>query len=430
MHFEFDQYRFDPRKGLSRLGEAIHLSPKAARLLHLLLAAGGRVVGKDALAVGVWGIAEVSDDSISRTVYRLRAALQASGGGDVVETRYGSGFRVTTDVRPVRADRLPTALALAQSSNPSAVESLLSARELAARRSPKDLEAAVASVNTAIDLDPAYVSAWTTLADIHVLEAARAVRGAREAGRLARQAADCALVLDPGCAAALAVRGWVIGAIDQRMAEGLAELDNALALDPDHAGTCVLRAWLLQGLRRGDEAVGMMRRALAISPVGAGVNATLAGYLLSAGRFDEALATARELAPRFPTNDNAQAVASTVAAVHGFHDEALAFGVDAAALALHTPSMQTPLAYALARAGRGGEARRLLASIESGPVSQAVFTAPVHLALGDTAAAVACLVEAFELGQPQFLWTADDPRLLPVRDEPRMQQLWAQLARR
>lgn len=176
MHFEFGNYQFDPRKGLSLQGRPVHLAPKASRLLHLLLAAGGRIVGKDALAVGVWGNAEVSDDSISRTVYRLRSAFQASGGPDVVETRYGTGFRVNTDVRPVGDARLSTAQAFAQSSNPSAVEALLATRELAGRRSPQDLDAAIASANVAIDLDPAYVAAWVTLAEIHVLQASRGDR--------------------------------------------------------------------------------------------------------------------------------------------------------------------------------------------------------------------------------------------------------------
>ena len=430
MHFEFGQYLFDPRKGLSLGGRSIHLAPKALRMLHLLLAAGGSVVGKDALAVGVWGSAEVSDDSISRTVYRLRSAFQASGGPDVVETRYGSGFRVTTDVRPVRSQRLSTAQALAQSSNPSAVEAVLAARELAARRSPQDLDAAITSATTAIDLDPSYVAAWTTLAEIHVLQASRAVRPAREAGRLALQAADCALVLDPGCASALALRGWVVAAIEQRLAAGLADLDHAMAIDPDHAGTFVQRAWVLQGARRGDAAVVMMRQAQALNSVGPGVNANLAAHLLLAGRGDEALRAARDLAPRFATIDNAQAVASTVAAVHGLHDEAVAFGAGAVALALHTPAMHTALAYALARAGRGAEARRLLTAIESGPVSQAIFTAPVHLALGDATTAIARLTESCELGQPQFLWSADDPRLAALRGEPVVERLWAQLQRR
>ena len=109
MKYDFGDYAFKADAGLTLRGKPVHLSPIANRLLQLLLAAEGKVVGKEPVVAAIWGETAVADESISRAVYRLRLALQQAGGPDVIETIYGTGFRMLVPVRvvPRKIRRLP-----------------------------------------------------------------------------------------------------------------------------------------------------------------------------------------------------------------------------------------------------------------------------------------------------------------------------------
>ncbi len=74
-------YRFGPfmvdlaRASLLRDGHAVPLRPKSFDLLHCLLRHAGRLVAKDQLMAEVWPGLVVTDDSLTRCVSEVRAAL-------------------------------------------------------------------------------------------------------------------------------------------------------------------------------------------------------------------------------------------------------------------------------------------------------------------------------------------------------------------
>jgi len=426
MQFQFAHYTFDENVGLIFDSQPVHLPPKERGILQVLLEARGQVVCKDDLIFRVWGSNEASDESISRAVYRLRVAMQSSGGPEVVETVYNAGFRVTVPIRVGNLGESSSLAAMTRSMLPNAVAALISAREFLARRTAPDVEASATAARMAISLDPAFSAAWTMLAEIRVFQATRCLRPPREAGWMAKEAARAALELEPQSAPALSIRGWVRVMIDHDGPGGLSDLDNALALDPDYWAANLLRGWAMQACGQQEEAVEMMRRALELNAVGHSVNAILALFLLFAGQHEEALQVALELAKRFPTIDNAQGIASIVCSVHKHHEAAIEFGHRAVLLAPHTPLMQAPLAAALAAAGRHTEARRVLAAIEASrlPPPSASLTA-VYLALGERDRAIASLLDACERGIPQFAWTRDDHRLSALRGDPAVEHAWA-----
>src|ERR1700712_4127151 len=125
MHYEFGGYGFSTEAGLSLRGQPVHLTPKASQLLELLLAADGDVVAKDALVAAMWGGGDVADDSISRSVYRLRSAMLGAGGPDVVATIYGAGFRMNVPIRATLRRSGTTAHAFTQSVHSNAVWTLM-----------------------------------------------------------------------------------------------------------------------------------------------------------------------------------------------------------------------------------------------------------------------------------------------------------------
>ncbi len=426
--FKFANYTFDAHAGLVYDGQPVHLPPKEKGLLQALLGARGQIVRKEDLMVKVWGTSETSDESISRTVYRLRVAMQSSGGPEVVETVYNSGFRVIVPIREVTMKESSSLNALTHSMRPNAIAALISAREFLARQSVGDIEAAANAVRVAISLDPTFSAAWSTLAEIRIFQAVRSLRPPREAGWLAKEAAQTALHIDPQSASALAILGWVRVLIDQDGERGLEDLDRAVSIDPDYWVATMLRGWALQAAGRHEDAVHMMRRALELNSVSHAVNSMLALYLMFAGKPSEGLEVALMLSKRFATVDSSQGIASILASVNGLHDEAVAFGLKAMELAPHTPIMHTPLAYALAYAGRNDEARKVLTSIEDSslPLPTAAM-APVYLALGQREKAITLLQDAYERGVPQFAWTRDDPRLASLRGDLTVERIWSHI---
>ena len=424
--FRFENYTFDTNSGLTYDDEAIHLPPKERGILQLLLAARGQIVRKDELIAKVWTRTDASDESISRAVYRLRGAMQQTGGPIVVETVYRSGFRMKTPVHLSSTSSSNALMATTLSKRPSAVAALISAREFAARRSPEDLEASAAATQMAIGADPSFSAAWSMLAEIRVAQAIRSFKPPREASWLAKEASQAALRLDPESSPALAARGWVRVMIDHDYDRGLNDLNRAIGFDPDFWYCNLLRGWVMQAAGRHEEAIEMMRRALELNPAGHTVNAKLALYLMYAGRLDEALDVALELARRFPTVESALGIACIISSVHGRHEDAIAFGTRAFELAPNIPIMRTPLAAALAFAGRFAEARDALRQIESSllPAPSAAI-AVIYLALGDREAAIQNLLTACRNGVPQFATTRDDPRLASLHGDPVMESAWA-----
>lgn len=426
--YKFAGYSFDAHAGLLFGGRAVHLPPKEKGLLQVLLAARGQIVRKEDLMVKVWGTNETSDESISRTVYRLRVAMQSSGGPEVVETVYNSGFRVTVPIRESTMKESSSLNALTHSMRPNAIAALISAREFLARQSIEDIDAAANAVRLAISLDPTYAAAWATLAEIRMVQAVRSLRPPREAGWLAKEAAQTALNIAPQSAAALSILGWVRVMIDQDCVRGMDDLDRAIAIDPDYWVANLLRGWVLQAAGRMQESVAMMRRTLELNAVSHTVNSMLALYLMLSGACTEALDVSVELARRFPTVDNSQAIASVIASVNGQHEQAVSYGWRAVELAPHTPIMHAPLAHALAFSGRHDEARGVLRAIEESALPQpSASIAPAYLALGERDKAIALLNDASERGIPQFAWTRDDPRLASLRGDPTVERIWSRI---
>ena len=84
------------------------------------------------------------------------------------------------------------------------------------------------------------------------------------------------------------------------------------------------------------------------------------------------------------------------------------------------------MAYACARAGKSDEARALLRQLEErskGGYVPAYDLAIVHLALGEKEAALHWLERAYERHDWALMVLAVEPRLDPLRSEPRFRAL-------
>jgi DNA-binding winged helix-turn-helix (wHTH) protein len=92
--FRFEQFCFDSdQKALLRGGEPVRLTPRAFRLLELLILRRPKAVSKRDLLDYVWCGNIVEEANLKTIVLEIRSALEERGGRpEVIRTVYGYGY--------------------------------------------------------------------------------------------------------------------------------------------------------------------------------------------------------------------------------------------------------------------------------------------------------------------------------------------------
>ncbi len=118
-------------------------------------------------------------------------------------------------------------------------------------------------------------------------------RSIDEGYRLAREAANRALGIDPEHAEAYARLGQIEMDYDGDLAAAARHLERALALAPTNPDIVAVAALLAQGLGRPDEAIALQEYAVARDPVKSGGHSWLGYFYQLDGRLDEAITSFR-----------------------------------------------------------------------------------------------------------------------------------------
>ena len=166
---------------------------------------------------------------------------------------------------PSAAGRATTAIV-----DPRARIAMMTGRFHLARRSPEDLEQAVAQFERAAATESAPAAAYSGLAAAHAIRLITSFdHPAREAAAAAavRCASERALAVDDTLADAHAALAEVAWRIDHDASRGAMHFSRAVALDPEHAGAHAGYALLLRTIDRVAEAESHERRAHMIDPV-------------------------------------------------------------------------------------------------------------------------------------------------------------------
>jgi DNA-binding winged helix-turn-helix (wHTH) protein len=112
MRIRFGDSTFDSEtRELLRRGASVHLSPKAFRLLELLLESRPRALSKADLQERIWPDTFVSEANLASLVAEIRDAIGEDGrSAHFVRTVYGFGYAFSGEVADVQ--RPPAAAAL------------------------------------------------------------------------------------------------------------------------------------------------------------------------------------------------------------------------------------------------------------------------------------------------------------------------------
>ncbi len=195
-------------------------------------------------------------------------------------------------VAQLKVTLLGTALAV-QETDPEAYALFLQARQLGRQGTAQGIEQSIALYQQALEIDPDYAAAWTDLARDYGRQANFGLRPLDEGFRMAREAVNRALAIDPMYAEAYALLGRISVAYDDDLAAAARYIERALDLDPSNPYILGRAVLLARELDRLDEAVALGEYAVTRDPVNAIGHSNLGLVYRYAGRLDEAIASTR-----------------------------------------------------------------------------------------------------------------------------------------
>jgi adenylate cyclase len=286
-----------------------------------------------------------------------------------------------------------------------------------------DLPEALQHFRQAISLSPEYAPAWAGLAHGYFLMSWFYKMRTEDGLRLAREAAQKALALDPDSALGLGLLAGVESACDWRWQEAEARFRRALELQPGLPNTYLTYCYccLIPQLRI-DEACTILERGLSNDPFNPLIHGCLVDLYGRLGRYDDALrqhATALSIAPDYAPISVAAGLAHEW---NGHLEKAIPEYRRACELSRHAPYVVSSLAHALARLGEREEPLGIARQLEeTGPWE--TDTARVYLGLRDFDEALRWLELAAERRTLHLFRVSGDPRFDPLLPHPRFQQI-------
>jgi tetratricopeptide (TPR) repeat protein len=274
------------------------------------------------------------------------------------------------------------------------------------RRTAGGATKAIDFFQQAIEKDPSFALAYSGLADTYFSLARNSgALSPKEAGAKARQAAEKAVELDPSLAEAHASLGLVLQTFDWDFSRAEREFSRAIELNPAYVYTHSWYCELLYATGRYDEAVLEVRKAVALEPFTPNLRYNLGSALMFAGRSAESEKEFREI---LDMDSNFYLAHYGLAEVLG-HQNKFDEAVGEMEKAVHSMPESSYyrgfLGYALAKAGRSEEARRILGELieESGTKYVSwLGIADIYAGLGEKDHAFAAIELAYQQGETRL----------------------------
>jgi TolB-like protein/DNA-binding winged helix-turn-helix (wHTH) protein/Tfp pilus assembly protein PilF len=191
-------------------------------------------------------------------------------------------------------------LAESHTPSPEAFDAYLQGYYFFQRNTDKDRGMAAKYYERATQLDPSYALAWAGLSGVLEWQASRGIIRAEEGNRLAREAVERALALNPNLATTHAQMGRLKQRVDFDWAGADASFQRAIAIEPENLESVRLAATSAALRGRFDEALRLDRQAIELDPLSGDSWERLAETEFFTAQLDEAAAHAQkalELSP-------------------------------------------------------------------------------------------------------------------------------------
>lgn len=282
------------------------------------------------------------------------------------------------------------------------------------------LRTAVAHLESAVGLAPEWAAAHAKLARSYHWIASIYGELAPEFYPKSKTAALRALELDPNEAQAHASLGFVLFNHEWDWEGAERSIQRALALDPNSHQW--IYALFLMAAGRYDEAATHFQRAQERNPLSALLKRQLAWAYSCAGRHDAAIAELEELRARLGDSPAwLRAAFGQEYLTKSMYPEAIAALESTVTVGDSNPWHVALLAHGYARAGRVGDARRLVLWLEQRPGRW--YAPQLYTALGDTGRAIAMVRSAFAQRSGYILYLRCATADAALRNQPQIREI-------
>jgi TolB-like protein/DNA-binding winged helix-turn-helix (wHTH) protein len=214
-------------------------------------------------------------------------------------------------------------LARSRPVNPEAFDAYLQGYHFFQGNTDNDADMAAKYFERATQLDPSYALAWAWLSRARNWQANEGLIPMEEGRRLARQAVERALSLNPNLAAAHFQMGRIKQQADYDWAGANASYQRAVALEPGNPENVRAAAYPALFLGRFDEALQLSRRAVDLDPLNADSWAVLAEIESYLGPLAQSAADSKKALELDPDNSSSPIDLSRTYLLQGRPQDAL-----------------------------------------------------------------------------------------------------------
>lgn len=291
------------------------------------------------------------------------------------------------------------------------------------KRTPHDMLKAIEYFNQAIEKDPEYALAYAGIADACAVFPSYSGQPPKDWLPRARDAALKALQLDDELSEAHASLGQIREIYDYDFAGAEREFNRAIELNPNYAPAHQWYGELLAHLGRREESYAKFQRALELEPFSLPVNQFYSESLIFARRYDDAEAQVQKTLELEPGFGMVRYYLAIIYMLKGKNAE----GLDEYIKVTEYLGFTDTAARVRARFAREGWESALRASLAPGPERSPSLSSYVKATLlallGDKEEAIDELNKAYEDRESFIIALKVDPRLDPLRNHPRFQEL-------
>lgn len=401
--------------------------------------------GQDPVRAGrELGVDFVLDGRIKIVGQRIRVSLQLLdiGSGTSIwanqfDEQYTDALELEDSISAKVADALLPELTEGErdqlkkrgTDNSKAFEAYMRGRYFWNQFTPESLTKVIESFQAATNLDPNYALPFVGIADFYNWASIYGMVPPAQAYPRARAAATRALELDAELGEAYAALA-LIASSQWDWVESERLYRKALELSPNYSLAHEWYGSMLVGTGRFEEGLKEARRAVELDPLSPRAMTLMAWSIYQAHHFKDALAKAQQIIDLDKNFPQGYFQLGNCLEQMGRGGEAVKALEKSIRLMPDSTLPQYALCFALVAAGRKGEAREVLNEMkiraEKGYVKP-YFMAMAHAALGERDAAFELFERAFAERDHWLLWFCTEPKLAPLRSDPRFIKLLRQI---
>jgi TolB-like protein/DNA-binding winged helix-turn-helix (wHTH) protein len=346
------------------------------------------------------------------------------GRQDILNVQDDVAKAVAGEIRLRFTSQQQAELARPHPINPEAFDAYLQGYYFFQRNTDKDTEMAAKYFERATQLDPSYALAWVWLSRVRNWQVNTGIIPTEEGHRLAREAIERALAMNPNLAEAHAQMGRIKQQADFDWAGADASIQRAITLEPGNSENVRLAAGSAAFLGRFNEALQLGHRAIDLDPLNRNSWESLGEIEFFMGQLDKAAVDIKKALELSPDVSSSHFLLSQIYMIQGRPQDALP-EIEQERSDLNRAFLYPIAYYALGHEKESDAAlSEFIAKYEAGGAYQ---IAEVYAFRNQSDKAFGWLDRAYAQRDSGLIFTRVDPLLKSLHNDPRYAALLKKL---